>query len=202
MADYTWKGADGGNWQVAGNWVDSLGTIAVQAPGSVDAAEFIGFSGTVTGAMGADQLYIAGGGLTLGGGDGTAGAFQIESGHQFSGVGAIAGNVVNDGSVETFNGGNAPTVLSISGNVSGGGHLSAVQELDVGGGIARTVTIGLSGIAGSGTHHGLLRLADPASDAGTLDVMSVGSTIALTGMSFDSAVWSPGGLTMTGGRGR
>lgn len=315
MSDYTWQGADGGSWQAASNWIDNLGTTALQAPGSLDAAEFIAFSGTVTGAVGADVLAISSGSdLTLGGSgffnnitvgqdialahvgtatleiasgevvaatlltiggvtvdqttflpagfgsalvaegtfatsggialpalpaatliqvgasgevqdsasnfsmvnggtisinasgrvvlgssDGTAGAFLVESGHQFSGVGTIAGNVVNNGSVSTDNGGNPITVLSITGNVSGTGHVSAVQELDIGGAIGSGITIGLFG--NGGTNAGLLRLASPASDLGTLDVMSVGSTIALSGMSFSSAVWSPGSLTMTGGSG-
>ncbi len=301
---YTWAGADGGSWTVAGNWNQGT-TTAVQAPGSIDLAQFVAFSGTVTGGVGSQILDIGpGSSLTLGGsgffgnitvgqdlafnsgdatlaidsglvvsatqlnvgsvgggggtlvangtfsttggitigspgfgatiqvgsngevedsaanltmesggsisvassgrlilgsGGGSAGAFSIDKGHVFSGVGAVSGNVVDNGFVSTANFGNSPTVLSISGNVSGTGSLSAVQELDIGGAIGSGITMSLFG--NGGTNAGLLRLAQPMSDAGTLATISTNSTIALSGETYDTAVWSPGALTITGSSG-
>ncbi len=301
---YTWAGANGGSWTVAGNWNQGT-TTAVQAPGSLDLVQFVSFSGTVTGGVGsqildvgpasslalggsgffgnitvgqdlafntgdatlaieagivvsATQLHVGSvgggggtliangtfsttGGITLGSpgfgatiqvgsagevqdsasnltmgnggtisvassgrmilgsGGGSAGAFSIDSGFVFTGVGAISGNVVDNGSLATANFGNSPTVLSISGNVTGTGSLSAVQELDVGGAIGSGITVGLFG--NGGANAGLLRLAQPLSDAGTLATMSTNSTIALSGLTYDTVVWSPGSLTITGGSG-
>jgi hypothetical protein len=301
---YTWAGADGGSWTVAGNWNQGT-TTAVQAPGSIDLTQFVSFSGTVTGGVGSQILDIGpGSSLTLGGsgffgainvgrdlafntgdatlgieagvvvsatqlnvgsvgggggtliasgtfsttggitlgspgfaatiqvgnagevqdsasnltmesggsisvgssgrvilgsGSGSAGAFSIESGHVFSGVGVISGNVVNNGFVSTANFGNSPTLLSISGNVSGTGSLSAVQELDIGGAIGSGITMSLFG--NGGANAGLLRLAQPLNDAGTLATISTNSTIALSGLTYDAVEWSPGSLTVTGASG-
>ena len=301
---YTWAGADGGSWTVAGNWNQGTST-AVQAPGSLDLAQFVSFSGTVTGGVGsqildigpgssltlggsgffsnitvgqdlafntgdatlaidsgvvvsatmlnigsvgggggtliADGTFATTGGITLGSpgfgatiqvgangevedsaasltmsnggtiaiassgrlilgsGGGASGAFSIDSGRVFTGVGVVSGNVVDNGSVATANFGNSPTVLSITGNVTGTGQLSAVQELDVGGAIGSGITVSLFG--NGGTNEGLLRLAQPLNDAGTLDTMSTNSTIALSGLTYDTVVWSPGSLTITGGSG-
>jgi hypothetical protein len=134
--------------------------------------------------------------MILGSGSGASGAFSIGSGASFSGVGAITGNVVDNGSVMTANAGNSPTVLSISGNVTGIGALSAVQELDIGGAIGSGITVSLFG--NGGMNAGLLRLAQPLSDAGTLATISTNSTIALSGLSYDTVIWTPGSLTMSG----
>lgn len=301
---YNWRGADGGSWTVAGNWEQGT-TVAMQAPGSIDLAQFVSFTGTVTGSVGsqildigpassltlggsgffsnitigrdlafntgdatlaiqagvvvaatllnigsvgggggtlvADGTFTTTGGITvgspgfggtievgdngevqdsasnlsmtnggaitvapsgrmiLGSGGGASGAFSIDSGLSFSGVGAITGNVVDNGSVTTANAGNSATVLSISGNVTGTGALSAVQELDVGGAIGNGITVSLFGNGGS--NKGLLRLAQPQNDAGTLATISTNSTIALSGLTYDTVIWTPGSLTMSGGSG-
>jgi collagen type I alpha len=302
---YTWAGADGGSWTVAGNWNQGT-TTAVQAPGSLDLVQFVSFSGTVTGAVGSDILdvgpastltlggsgffsnitvgqdlafnagdatlaieagnvvsstllnigSVAGGGgtlvadgtftttggitlgspgfgatikvdsggevqdsasnltmgnggtiaiapsgrLTLGGaGGGTAGALSIDKGFVFTGIGSVQGNIVDNGSVATANFGNGATVLSVTGNVTGTGSLSAVQELDIGGAVGSGITVSLLG--NGGTNAGLLRLAQPLNDAGTIATFSTNSTIALSGLTYDSVVWTPGSFTISGGSG-
>ena len=144
-------------------------------------------------------ISVAQSGEMILGSTGVSGAFSINSGHVFTGVGTIAANVVDNGSLATANFGNSPTVLAITGNVTGSGSLAAVQELDIGGSIGSGVDVSLFG--NGGANAGLLRLAQPTNDAGTLVTMSTNSTIALTGLSFDDAVWTPGSLTMTGASG-
>jgi collagen type I/II/III/V/XI/XXIV/XXVII alpha len=136
---------------------------------------------------------------TSSGATGVGGAFPIDSGQVFSGVGVVSGNVVDNGSVSTANFGNSPTVLSITGDVTGGGLLSAVRELDVGGAIGSGITVGLFG--NDGANAGLLRLAQPMNDAGTLATFTTNSTLALTGLQYDTADWTAGSLTITGASG-
>jgi len=57
-----------GSWKASGNRNQGT-TTSVPAPGSLDLAQFVAFSGTVTGAVGSQILDIGPGGrLTLGGG--------------------------------------------------------------------------------------------------------------------------------------
>jgi hypothetical protein len=195
----------GGGTLVADGTFTTTGGITVGSPGfaatiQVDAGgEVEDSAGNLTMGNGGLIAVALSGEMVLGGGAGVGGAFSINSGHVFSGVGTIAANVVDDGSLATANFGNPETVLAITGGVSGSGSLSAVQELDIGGAIGSGIAISLFG--NGGANAGLLRLALPMQDAGTLDTMSTNSTIALTGLDFDSAVWSPGSLTMTGASG-
>jgi collagen type I alpha len=195
----------GGGTLVANGTFSTTGGITLGSPGFA-ASIIVGGGGLVQDS--ASNLAMGNGGtiavapsgtMELGSGSGVAGAFSIESGHVFQGEGVINGNVVENGSLATANFGNSPTVLSITGNVTGTGSLSAVQELDVGGSIGAGVMVSLFG--NGGTNAGLLRLAHPLADAGTLVTMSTNSTIALSGLTYDTAVWSPGSLTITGASG-
>jgi hypothetical protein len=134
-------------------------------------------------------------------GPGVSGAVDILAGHNVTGVGVIKGSVADYGTLGTDNSGLAPNTLSVTGNIAGTGSLSVANEMDIGGSIAAGVTASLFGI--NGAARGILRLAQPSADLGTLDTMSTGSTIELTGLSFASAVWSQtdNTLTMTGASG-
>jgi collagen type I/II/III/V/XI/XXIV/XXVII alpha len=191
----------GGGTLVADGTFTTTGGINLGSPGFAATIE-VGSGGDVTDS--ANDLTMGNGGLLsvaqsgelVLGSSGVSGAFAINSGHVFSGIGTIAANVVDNGSLATANFGNAPTVLAITGNVTGAGTLSAVQELDIGGSIGSGIDVSLFGNGGS--NAGLLRLTQPTNDAGTLVTMSTNSTIALTGLNFDNAVWTPGSLTVTG----
>ena len=306
---YTWKGADGGNWAVAGNWDDGSvpPDMSTGSPGTLDLAQFQSFSGTVTGSVGANVLDVGpdsnvnfmGSGffsqitlgqdlvgntgtasLTVGSGDvisatllnigsavggtgtlvangtfttnggiamdqtglpgtlvvgpsggivdssspgltmaaggmitinsagymvigqsdtGTNGALTIENGHSFNGEGTINGNVIVNGTLETFNAGWPVYKLIVNGNVSGSGSVNVVQEMDLNGAVGSGVTVSL--FSNGGSNKGLLRLADPLAFAGKLGTMSTGSIIALSGASFDQISQSASELTLTGGSG-
>lgn len=195
----------GGGTLVADGTFSTTGGISLGSPGfgatiQVDAGGEVDDSASnLTMGNGGLISVAPSGAMVLGSGGGVGGAFSINSGHVFSGIGTIAANVVDNGSLATANFGNPGTVLAITGAVTGTGNLSAVQELDVGGAIGSGIAISLFG--NGGTNAGLLRLAQPMQDAGTLVTMSTNSTIALTGLTFDSAVWSLGSLTMTGASG-
>jgi collagen type I/II/III/V/XI/XXIV/XXVII alpha len=197
--------AGGGGTLVADGTFSTTGGITLGSPGfgatiQVDAGGEVDDSASnLTMGNGGLISVAPSGEMVLGSGGGVGGAFSINSGHVFSGIGTIAANVVDNGSLATANFGNPGTVLAITGAVTGTGSLSAVQELDVGGAIGSGIAISLFG--NGGTNAGLLRLAQPMQDAGTLVTMSTNSTIALTGLTFDSAVWSLGSLTMTGASG-
>jgi collagen type I alpha len=196
-------GGSGGTL-VANGTFSTTGGITLGAPGfaaaiQVDAAGAVLDSASNLTMDNGGSIAIASGGELVLGANGVAGALSIDGNHIFSGVGTITGNVVDNGQLETANFGNSPTVLSISGNVTGGGLLTAVQELDIGGAIGSGVTVSLTG--NGGTNAGLLRLALPLGDAGTLATMSTHSTLALAGLNFDNVVWSPGSLTVTGADG-
>ncbi len=295
---YTWAGADGGSWGVASNWDDGSGH-STGSPGSTDFAQFQGFSGKVTGGVGAnilgigpnsslilggsgffsqitvgqdlaantgaasleisagnvisatlldldsalggsgtlkvggtfsttggivtdqtgltDSIIVQNGGLVeesvsltmaAGGliqvgnsgqmiigsasGGGTNGALSILTGYFFDGEGTIAGNVVVNGTLQTFNAGWSANVLTITGNVSGTGNVQVVQELDVDGAVSSGVTFSL--FANGGSNKGLLRIVDGADFQGIIGTVSTGSIIDLEGLSFDHIVWSPNGL--------
>jgi hypothetical protein len=130
---------------------------------------------------------------------GTNGALTIKSGFAFSGEGTIAGNVVVNGKLETFNAGWPANTLTVTGNVTGTGQVNAVQELDINGAIGPGVAISLFG--NGGTNKGLLQLQQPTQDQGELSTMSTNSTIRLSGLSFSQASWAPGFLTVSGASG-
>ena len=191
----------GGGTLVADGTFTTTGGIELGSPGFAatiqvgSAGEVQDFGSNLTMDNGG-LIAVASSGEMILGSIGVAGAFAINSGHVFTGVGTIAANVVDNGSLATDNSGNPLNVLAITGGVTGSGSLTAVQELDIGGAIGSGINVSLFGNGGS--NAGLLRLAQPTLDAGTLVTMSTNSTIALSGLSFDSAVWSPGFLTMTG----
>ncbi len=131
------------------------------------------------------------------GSGGNLGTLTITDGHSFDGEGTIAGNVIVIGTLQTFNAGSSQDKLTVQGNLTGTGAVSVVQELDISGAIGSEVTISLLGNGGS--NKGLLRLAQADLDLGTLDTMSTGSVIALSGLSYDDVSWSDAdGLTLTG----
>ncbi len=194
----------GGGTLVADGTFTTTGGINLGSPGfaatiQVDSGGDVQDSASNLTMGNGGTISVAQSGELVLGSTGVGGAFSINSGHVFSGIGTIAANVVDNGSLATANFGNSPTVLAITGDVTGTGTLSAVQELDIGGSIGSGIDVSLFG--NGGTNAGLLRLAQPTNDAGTLVTMSTDSTIALTGLTFDNAVWTPGSLTVTGASG-
>ncbi len=127
---YTWNGADGGSWQTASNWVDSSGSVGV--PGSLDLAQFVSFSGTVTGAAGASLLDIGpGSSLTLGG----SGFFsQINIGQDFNFNVGVASMTIGSGDVVSA------TLLDIGTTFGGTGALIASGTFSTTGGIEMDLT--------------------------------------------------------------
>jgi len=132
-------------------------------------------------------------------GGGTNGALTINSCFALSGEGTIAGNVIVNGKVETFNAGLPANTLTITGNVAGTGQVNVVQEMDINGAIGSGVAITLA--SNGGANKGLLQLLQPAQDQGALGTMSTTSTIRLSGLNFNQASWAPGFLTVSGASG-
>ena len=134
--------------------------------------------------------------MIIGSSGGTSGALTIDNSLVFSSEGTIQANVVVNGTLETFNAGWPANKLNVTGEVTGTGNVSVVQELDVGGAIGSDVMISL--FSNGGSNAGLLRLADPTEDSGTFVTMSTGSVIVLTGLSYDNVFWDSDGLHVTG----
>jgi hypothetical protein len=171
------------------------GTIVAQNGGGIfDGASLTMPAGGTVQIGASGQMVI---GSTSGGG--TNGALTINSGFALSGEGTIAGNVVVNGKLETFNAGLPANTLTVTGNVTGTGQVNVVQELDINGAIGSGVAISLA--SNGGANKGLLRLQQPAQDQGQLGTMSTTSTIRLSGLSFNQASWSPGFLTVSGASG-
>ncbi|MDE2200159.1 MAG: Hint domain-containing protein [Rhodospirillales bacterium] len=171
---------------------DHPGTVAVNGGGEIAFAQSLSMFDD-------SSISLAGSGRFVVGSDtvaGTSGALEIEAGANLNGTGSILGNVVDNGGLVTDNFGSPATTLSVSGNVTGSGSLNVNLELDVSGGIGGGIAINLLG-GGAGL-PGILRLAQPTNEAGTIATFSAGSTLALSGLSFDHVVWQPGSLTMTG----
>jgi hypothetical protein len=128
---YTWVGANGGSWSASSNWNDGSGH-STGSPGSTDFAQFVGFDGKVTGAVGADTLDVGpGSALTLAG----SGFFsQVNVGQDVNFNVGAATLAVGSGDVV------AATLLDLGTPLGGTGTLKVAGTFSTSGGIVMDQT--------------------------------------------------------------
>jgi Hint domain len=142
----------------------------------------------VSGDLGALATLTAGSGTMLDL-DGTLDA--IASGGTFT-LGDTGGTFINDGSIVVGNGDTLDAATAITAGAGNG-------TIDVGGGgVADFAGAVAAGEALDFTDAtGILRLHQPTSFAATIDNFASGNTIDLANFTADTAVWSPGTLTIS-----
>jgi T5SS/PEP-CTERM-associated repeat protein len=195
---------DGGVVTAANTSIGAAGTLVasgalLSSPGTVVATGVTMSGGT---------LDVSGGGIVVisaSAATGPTGTMLVDNASQFTGLGQLHGNVVlnNQGTLLATGVAPGPLVLTITGNITGGGTLEPLMTLDLNGAVGPAVQIVFHDP--TVLEPGVLILEDATTEDGTISGFAEGNEIEIPGGNFTTAQFNrgtlgaPGTLILSGG---